>query len=136
MQVIDIIILILVLAGAIVGFRKGFIKQLASLVGLVVGLLAAKALYGVVGDQLIGTVTSNATFAHTLAFFLIWIVVPIVFTLVASLLTKALEIICLGWINRLLGAALGAVKWLLFISLAICAIEFIDSDNKIIEKNN
>ena len=130
MQVIDIIILILVLAGAIVGFRKGFIKQLASLVGLVVGLLAAKALYGVVGDQLIGTVTSN-----TLAFFLIWIVVPIVFTLVASLLTKALEIICLGWINRLLGAALGAVKWLLFISLAICAIEFIDSDNKIIEKN-
>ena len=52
MQVIDIIILILVLAGAIVGFRKGFIKQLASLVGLVVGLLAAKALYGVVGDQL------------------------------------------------------------------------------------
>ena len=135
MQVIDIIILILVLAGAIVGFRKGFIKQLASLVGLVVGLLAAKALYGVVGDQLIGTVTSNVTFAHTLAFFLIWIVVPIVFTLVASLLTKALEIICLGWINRLLGAALGAVKWLLFISLAICAIEFIDSDNKIIEKN-
>jgi membrane protein required for colicin V production len=119
MQVIDIIILVLVLAGIVVGFRKGFIKQLASLVGLVVGLLAAKALYGVVGDQLIGTVTSNATFAHTLAFFLIWIVV----------------LICLGWINRLLGAALGGVKWLLFISLAICAIEYIDSDNKIIEKN-
>lgn len=135
MQVIDIIILILVVAGMVIGFRKGFIKQLASLVGLVVGLFAAKALYGVVGDQLLGTVTSNSTFAHVLAFFLIWIVVPIVFTLVASLLTKALEIICLGWINRLLGAALGGVKWLLFISLAICAIEYIDSDNKIIEKN-
>ena len=129
MQVIDIIILILVVAGMVIGFRKGFIKQLASLVGLVVGLFAAKALYGVVGDQLLGTVTSNSTFAHVLAFFLIWIVVPIVFTLVASLLTKALEIICLGWINRLLGAALGGVKWLLFISLAICAIEYIDSDN-------
>ena len=135
MQVIDIIILLLVLAGAVMGFRKGFIKQLASLVGLVVGLLAAKALYGVVGDQLMGTVTTNSTFAHTLAFFLIWIVVPIVFTLVASLLTKALEVICLGWINRLLGAILCAVKWLLFISLAICAIEFIDSNNQIIEKN-
>jgi membrane protein required for colicin V production len=35
----------------------------------------------------------------------------------------------------LLGAILGAVKWLLFISLAICAIEFIDSNNQIIEKN-
>jgi membrane protein required for colicin V production len=134
MHVIDIIILILVLAGMVVGFRKGFIKQLASLVGLVVGLLAAKALYGVVGDQLLGTITSNPTFAHTLAFILIWIIVPIVFTLVASLLTKALEVISLGWINGLLGAALGGVKWLLFISLAICLLEYIDADNKIIEK--
>lgn len=134
MQVIDIIILVLLLAGAVMGFRKGFIKQLAALAGLFVGLLAAKALYSVVGEKLIGTVTSNPTFAHILAFVLIWIVVPIVFTMVASLLTKALEIIYLGWINRLLGAALGAVKWLIFISIAICAIEYIDSDNKIIEK--
>ncbi|MBO7418526.1 MAG: CvpA family protein [Bacteroidaceae bacterium] len=134
MQVIDIIILILVLAGVVVGFRKGFIKQLASLAGLLIGLLAAKALYGVVGDKLVGTITSDTTFAHILAFVLIWIVVPIVFTLVASLLTKALEVIYLGWLNRLLGAALGGVKWLLFISLAICAIEYIDSDNMMIEK--
>ncbi|MCR4765734.1 MAG: CvpA family protein [Bacteroidaceae bacterium] len=134
MQLIDIIIFIIVLAGIVVGFRKGFIKQLASLVGLIVGLLAAKALYGVVGDQLLGTVTSNSTFAHTLAFVLIWVVVPIVFTLVASLLTKALEIISLGWLNSLLGAAFGAIKWLLFISLAICLLEYIDSDSKIIDK--
>ncbi len=106
MQVIDIIILVLLLAGAVMGFRKGFIKQLAALAGLFVGLLAAKALYSVVGEKLIGTVTSNPTFAHILAFVLIWIVVPIVFTMVASLLTKALEVIALGWLNRLLGAAL------------------------------
>ena len=134
MQVIDIIILVLLLAGAVMGFRKGFIKQLAALAGLFVGLLAAKALYSVVGEKLIGTVTSNPTFAHILAFVLIWIVVPIAFTMVASLLTKALEVIALGWLNRLLGAALGAVKWLIFISIAICAIEYIDSDDKIIEK--
>ena len=134
MQIIDIIILILLLAGAITGFRKGFIKQLASLAGLVVGLLAAKMLYGVVADKMIGTITENATFAHILAFVLIWIVVPILFTLVASLLTKAFEIISLGWLNRLLGAALGAVKWLLFISLFICVLEYIDSDNQIVNK--
>ena len=55
MQVIDIIILVLVLAGIVVGFRKGFIKQLASLVGLVSRLAGSQgALYGVVGDNLIG----------------------------------------------------------------------------------
>ena len=41
---IDIIILIVIGAGAIVGFVKGFIRQLASILGLIVGLLAAKAL--------------------------------------------------------------------------------------------
>jgi len=134
MQAIDIIILVLLLAGAITGFRKGFIKQLASLAGLIIGLIAAKMLYVAVGDKLIGTITTNPTFAHSLAFVLIWVVVPIVFTLVASLLTKALEIISLGWLNRLLGAALGAVKLVLFISVFLCAFEYIDSDNQIINK--
>ena len=45
MATIDIIILIIIGAGAIVGFMKGFIRQLASILGLIVGLLAAKALY-------------------------------------------------------------------------------------------
>lgn len=44
MATIDIIILIIVGAGAIVGFMKGFIRQLASILGLIVGLMAAKAL--------------------------------------------------------------------------------------------
>ena len=43
MTTIDIIILIALGAGVIVGFMKGFIRQLASILGLIVGLLAAKA---------------------------------------------------------------------------------------------
>ena len=134
MQIIDIIILVLVIAGIITGFRKGFIRQLATLTGLVVGLLAAKALYGVVGDKLTGTVTNDPSMAHLFAFILIWIVVPIMFTLVASVITKALEIISLGWLNRILGAALGAVKWVLFISVFICVLNYIDAEGKIVSK--
>ena len=44
MATIDIIILIVIGAGAVVGFVKGFIRQLASILGLIVGLLAAKSL--------------------------------------------------------------------------------------------
>ena len=40
MATIDIIILIIIGAGAIVGFMKGFIRQLASILGLIVGLRA------------------------------------------------------------------------------------------------
>ena len=46
MAIIDIIILAAFGLGAIIGFMKGFVKQLASLLGLIVGLLARPAALG------------------------------------------------------------------------------------------
>ena len=109
MTTIDIIILIALGAGVIVGFMKGFIRQLASILGLIVGLLAAKALYTSLAVKLCPTV-------------------------VASVLTKALEAVSLGWLNRMLGAGLGALKYLLLVSLVICVIQFIDSDSQLISQ--
>ena len=129
---IDIIILIVIGAGAIVGFVKGFIRQLASILGLIVGLLAAKALYASSAEKLCPTVTDSMTVAQVLAFIMIWIAVPLIFVLIASLLTKAMQAISLNWLNRWLGSGLGALKFLLLTSVVIGAIEFVDSDNKLI----
>lgn len=63
MTTIDIIILIALGAGVIVGFMKGFIRQLASILGLIVGLLAAKALYTSLAVKLCPTVTDSMTVA-------------------------------------------------------------------------
>ena len=78
--------------------------------------------------------TDSMTFAQILAFVIIWIAVPLAFALVASLLTKAMEAVSLGWLNRWLGSGLGALKFLLLVSLLIGVIEFIDSDNTLIDK--
>ena len=134
MTTIDIIILIALGAGVIVGFMKGFIRQLASILGLIVGLLAAKALYTSLAVKLCPTVTDSMTVAQILAFVIIWIAVPLIFTLVASVLNKALEAVSLGWLNRMLGAGLGALKYLLLVSLVICVIQFIDSDSQLISQ--
>ena len=132
MATIDIIILIIIGAGAIVGFMKGFIRPLASILGLIVGLLAAKALYTTLAEKLCPTVTDSMTVAQVLAFIIIWIAVPLIFLLVASLLTKAMKAVSLDWLNRWLGCVLGALKFLLLTSLVICLIEFMDGDNKLI----
>ena len=107
MTMIDILIIAAFGAGTVIGFMKGFIRQLASILGLIVGLLAAKALYAGLAGRLCPAVTDSMTVAQILAFLIIWIAVPLGFTLVASLLTKALEAISLGWLNRLLGSGLG-----------------------------
>ena len=134
MATIDIVILVIVGAGVVVGFMRGFIRQLASILGLIVGLLAAKALYVSLAEKLCPTITDSMTVAQILAFDIIWIAVPLTFTLVASLLTKAMEAVSLGWLNRWLGSGLGALKFLLLTSLIICVIEFIDADNTLISK--
>ena len=105
---------------------------MASILGLIVGLLAAKALYVSLAAKLCPTVTDSMTVAQVLAFIMIWIAVPLIFVLIASLLTKAMQAISLNWLNRWLGSGLGALKFLLLTSVVIGAIEFVDSDNKLI----
>ena len=72
--------------------------------------------------------------SQVLAFLLIWIAVPLGFSLVASLLTKAMDATAIGWLNRWLGGGLGALKALLLVSLLIGIVEFIDGNNKLIDE--
>ena len=67
-----------------------------------------------------------------LAFILIWVAVPLGFAFVASLLTKALDAVHLGWLNRWLGSGLGALKYMILIGLVIHVIEYIDPNNELI----
>lgn len=134
MTTIDIVILIVLGAGTIVGFTKGFLKQLAGLLGLVAGLLIAKALYATVAERFFLPLTDSLTVAQGIAFVVIWLAVPLAFLLLATLLTKAMEAVALGWVNRLLGAGLGLLKSALLVSLLICVVEYIDSDNTLLKR--
>jgi membrane protein required for colicin V production len=55
-------------------------------------------------------------------------------SLIASVLTKALEVINLGWLNRLFGALLGAIKVMLLVGLAIYVLEYIDPKSEMVSK--
>ena len=133
MEVIDIIILVLIGIGAISGLMRGSIKQLAQIVGFVAGLLLARGMFGVVAEQL-APALGSITIAQILSFILIWVAVPIGCSLIASVLTKALNVVNLGWLNRLAGAMLGAVKLMLLIGLGIYVLEYIDPKSEMVSK--
>ena len=59
--------------------------------------------------------------------------VPVGFVLVASFLTKALDAVRLGWLNRWLGSGLGALKYMILIGLAIHVLEYIDPKDEMID---
>ena len=132
--VLDWIIIVIVAVGAILGFMKGAIKQVATIVGLVVGLLLARALFSQLGERLAVELGTTVSVAQVIAFFMIWILVPVGVLLLASMFTRALEVVHLGIVNRLLGALLGALKYAFIVSLAVSFLEYIDSKNELINR--
>lgn len=132
MTTLDFIIIGIIFIGAILGFTKGFIKQLSSIVGLIAGLLLARALFASVGEKLAVELGTSVSIGQTIAFFLIWLVVPLGISLLASMLSQAVEAIHLGFINKWLGAGLGIIKFALLTSMIVYFIEYIDSKDNLI----
>lgn len=126
METIDIIITVLLVIGLISGLRDGLVKQVAGLAGLIGGLLLGRAFYMPVGAWLTGVFGMSVEAAHITAFVLILVFVPLLFSVVGWLVSKLLSIICLGWVNRLLGGLVGVLKFALFAGIVITGIEFFD----------
>lgn len=134
MSSLDWLIAAIIAVGAAVGFFKGAIRQLASIVGLLAGLLLARAFFVTVGDRLCEALDTSLTLARVLAFLLIGIGVPLCFLAIGSLLTRLAEGLRLGFMNRCLGAGLGALKYMLLLSIAIHLLIFTDSEDSLIGK--
>ena len=134
MQTIDIIIAVLLAIGLIGGLRDGAVKQIAGLAGLIGGLLLGRAFYLPVGEWLTNTFNLSAQSAHITAFILILVVVPLLFNLVGWLVSKLLSIICLGWVNRLLGGFIGVLKCALLVGVIITGIEFFDQHDSLVSE--
>lgn len=97
------IALLLLLYGALMGLKNGFLKELASMTGFFIGLFIAWKYYEQIGGG-------------ALAFLALWILTPIALGLVASLATKLLDCtLVAGLLNRILGCALGFTKWAVLI---------------------
>lgn len=108
---IDIFILIILVWALFNGWSNGFVKEIVSTIGFLVGLLIAATCYSTLGEYLAVNGTETNMVTSIIAFLLLWIVVPIVLGFVANLLTKALKGMRLGIPNSILGAAVSLVKY-------------------------
>ena len=119
MNALDILILAVAVAGFVKGLVCGFLRQVVSIVGFLVGLWVAFMLCSALGDWIAPHIGSDVPVGRALAFILLWIGVPVGLSLSAYVLTKAVEAVKLGWLNRLGGALLGGLKYMVFLSCAL-----------------
>jgi len=127
MNWLDIVILVPIAINAFVGFGKGLIKMVLSLVGVVLGVFLAGQFYDTVGSWL--GFFGNEDISNALGFILILGVVMVVAELLGTVIKKMVSIVLLDWVDRLGGAALGAFIGVIFVSAALAIwAKFFGSD--------
>jgi len=115
-MLLDIFILVVLLWAVISGWRNGFLKELVSTGGMLLGLILAALLYSWLKDELAIMGTQTNMVLNIVAFLILWIILPIVLGFVATALTKALKAVHLSLPNSLLGALVSVVKFTLLLS--------------------
>ena len=105
MNWLDIVIIVLIAIPTLIGLRTGLIKSAFSLAGAIVGIILAGNFYFVLAEQL--TFISQQSIAKIAAFAIIFIGIMIVAGILATILTKIVSMVLLGWVNHLGGAAFG-----------------------------
>jgi membrane protein required for colicin V production len=112
MTALDIIVLLLVLGGLVMGSLRGFVGEVLSLASWVVAILALKLFHAPVSAALAAPVGTEAG-ASVLAFALVFGIVFMIGKLVARRLGGATKRSVIGPVDRVLGAGFGALKGLI-----------------------
>jgi len=134
MNLLDLFILVPLVWGCIRGFSKGFIIELATLAGLVLGIMAAFYFASATAAKLREYFTFNEDVARIIAYVLIFIVVMLLAYLIGKIIEKVFDMIALGWLNKILGAAIGILKGAVVASLLLFIIVTFDINEKIIPR--
>lgn len=123
MNYIDIIILLFLLFGAFRGFSKGLVIEVATLAGLILGVYISirYSTYteGILRDFL--NVTSE--YISYIALAVTFIVVVVGVYILGKLLTKLVDIISLGLVNKLLGTLFGVVKYFIIVCVLLMIVD-------------
>ncbi|MCF0177689.1 MAG: CvpA family protein [Bacteroidales bacterium] len=130
MGVIDIAILACFLPAIVLGFKNGLVKQLISILILVLGITLSIRFATTGAEFLQPYLEIDFKWLKIISFAVIFILVALVLSLVEKLITKIVKITLLGWVNHLLGMILGIVECAVILSLVVY---FFDSVNSLIE---
>lgn len=134
MNYIDIILSIPLLWGLYKGLKRGIIKELTSLLALILGI------YGAVhfSEQLQSIFQANISIDDSLlpiiSFAASFILIVLLVRLIGLLLDKIIKMADLGMISRLLGGVFGMLKTAFIISAILLVFNTLDHQLEIIPK--
>jgi len=131
---VDIVFALPLLWGAYKGFRKGLIVEVFSLVALVLGVFCA-IYFPEYAQSIIETnFQVEAKWVPIIAFSVTFIVVVILVNLIGRVIEKLVDVLALGFFNKLGGLAFGVFKTLLILSFLVFIFEGINKKLELVDE--
>lgn len=121
-NIIDLLILGTLLATLILGTWKGFVRSLTALASVVLGVLIAAKYHGAVQPYLSKISSLDPHISMVLSMIIVFVAVQALFVLVRRLLDALIDLTRLSWLDRCLGAAMGATAGFLLVAGAVQAL--------------
>lgn len=123
MNWLDIVLSVIICASVAAGLMRGFVRTVVGLATTVAAVLFSSWLYGSVGSVFLEYVSHRAI-ANFLGFGIVFASIILAGVLLGNLMTRLLKWAGFGWLDRVLGGALGLARaWLVAaaIVLGLCA---------------
>ncbi|MBT0607088.1 CvpA family protein [Aequorivita echinoideorum] len=127
MNTLDVIIGVILIIAFFMGFSKGLLRALASLVGIVVGVYCALFFREPVGDYLIRWFDWSADTTSAVAFILTLVLVMILFSILGRILTKVADFAMLGIFNKIFGGIFNVLKYSFLLSVVFMLVNSSES---------
>jgi membrane protein required for colicin V production len=116
MNIFDVIVLIILLYGLMMGLIKGFIIEVAGIIALILGVTGSFKFARILEVSLNSYVDWSPKTIQIASFIILFIIIIYAVSLLAKMITKTLKIIALGIINRIFGGIFGLLKWCVILS--------------------
>jgi membrane protein required for colicin V production len=133
MNFLDIIFLVPLLFALYMGFKKGLVHMIASLLALVLGIVGAIQLRPAFASLLDSLFSISPEYLNVIAFVVAFVMIVLAVHLVAFLVDKVVKAIALNFINRLLGMGFGVLVTAFVISMILWPINEINQEKELIK---
>ena len=115
----DIFLIILLIIGAVQGYREGFLMGVISLLAIILGILGGFALLGQAMLMVEDTIKVDESVLPYVAFFIVFVIIVVVVSLIGKALKATIDKSLLGSLDQAVGAVLGIVKTAFILSVLI-----------------
>ena len=116
MNMLDVIVIICLGYGLIKGLIKGFIVEVSGVIAIFFGVLGAFKFASLFTQFIFKYVDLDPKIVQGICFLILFTGIVYGISLLAKMITKTLQIIALGLLNRIMGGLFGLTKWLVIIS--------------------